>query len=327
VTYINYAQPIVVAQAPAVVVAPQTTFSPADTETPTLAAAPPNTYPVDGDSPDSDLDNDVRGNDPPDTQDQALGMFDSARALFKRGDYKMALSQADRAVALLPNDPMMHEFRSLCLFAMKDYGQAAAAAYAVLSVGPGWDKETLEGLYNNMAVYQMQLKELEAYRDANPNAANARFLLAYHQMLNGRNEQAIEELKTVVQLQPKDRLAAQLLKGLTAPEEAPDLKLEAPGPTVAVDGANLPGKWTAEREDGAKITLTITADQKFTWTVASEEKPQELSGTYTFADNYLILSAPGQSALVGQLSMASTNEMTFKLAGGSPHDPGLKFVR
>ena len=316
-TYINYAQPIVVAPPPAPTVA-TTTEAPITTYSPTVAssrlvgadAAPTLTEEVE-----------VSG------QDQALDIFDTARGLFKRGDYTMALSQADRAVALLPNDPLMHEFRALCLFAMKDYSQAAAATYAVLSVGPGWDKTTLEGLYNNMAVYQTQLHALEAHRDANPNVANARFLLAYHYLLGGQNEQAITELQTVVKLQPKDRLAAQLLKGLATPEEEGPTLPPPAAPTVAVDAASLPGNWTAKRPDGAEISLHLTADQKFTWKVADEESPQELKGTYTFADNYLILSAPGQNALVGQVSMKSADELMFKLAGGSPHDPGLQFVR
>ena len=318
-TYINYAQPIIVAPAPVVVAPstppPTTTYSPtaAVSETidgdasPTLAEAPKE----------------------PSSQDKALDRFDTARTLFKRGDYPMALSEADRAIALMPNDPLMHEFRALCLFAMKDYAQSAAATYAVLSVGPGWDKTTLEGLYNNMAVYQTQLHALEAYRDANPKVGNAHFLLAYHYLLAGSSDKAIAELETVVKLEPKDRLAAQLLQGLSSPEEDPDgPELQQPTPTaVPVDAASLPGEWTAKRSDGATIALKLTADHKFNWTVSGQEKPQKLSGTYTFADNYLILSATGQNALVGQVSMESADKLTFKLAGGSPHDPGLTFVR
>ena len=319
VTYINYAQPIVVAPAPVVVnsaPAAQTTFAPTSGTTPLAVEDQAPTL--------AEVDEQQSS-----TQDQALDMLDTARSLFKRGDYPMALSQADRAIALLPNDPLMHEFRALCLFAMKDYTQAAAATYAVLSVGPGWDRSTVEGLYNNMAVYQVQLNALEAYRDANPNAGDAHFLLAYHYMLNDRNEQAAAELKEAVKLEPKNRLAAQLLKGLSAPvEDEQGPVLAAPTPAAApVDAATLPGKWTAERSDGAKINLSLSADHKFSWTVADENNPQKLSGTYTCADNYLILTAEGQSALVGQVAMPSADQLSFKLAGGSPSDPGLQFTR
>lgn len=333
VTYINYAQPIIVAPAPVVVAPTAPAAVDATTGTPTLAApqiaqAGPNNS-DDNAAPAYPDDEVARANDPPSNQDRALDMFDTARTLFKRGDHAMALSETDRALALMPNDPLIHEFRALCLFAQKDYAQAAAALYAVLSVGPGWDRDTLEGLYNNMAVYQSQLSALEAYRDANPNAANAHFLLAYHYTLNDRNDQAIGELQTVVKLEPRDRLAAQLLKGLSAPDNAPEgPELVQPTPAAKpVDAASLPGTWKAQRGDGAEIELTLTADHKFNWNVADKEKPQTLSGTYTFADNYLILSAPGQSDLIGQLSKEANNSMRFKLAGGSPQDPGLMFSR
>ena len=334
VTYINYAQPIIVTPAPvtsATIVNSPTTFA---------ADAPPESAysPTAVTEATADEINDAEAYpaDPNDAtaaaesnQDKALDMFDTARALFKRGDFALALSQTDRAVALMPNDPLMHEFRALCLFAMKDYGQAAAATYAVLSVGPGWDWATLEGLYNNMAVYQAQLKALEAYRDANPDTGNAHFLLAYHYLLDGRTDQAAAELQAVVKLEPKDALAAQLLQGLTTPEEeGPGPELNAPTlAVVPVEAASLPGKWIAERRDGSTIELSLTADHKFAWTVMDEEKPQKLSGTYSFADNYLILSAAGQSTLVGQISKESADAFRFKLASGSPNDPGLVFKK
>ena len=52
-----------------------------------------------------------------------------------------------------------------------------------------------------------------------------------------------------------------------------------------------------------------------------------MSGTYTLADNYLILKATDQNALVGQVNLASNNQLQFKLAGGNPSDPGLTFTR
>lgn len=340
ITYINYAQPIIVAPAPIVVTSSATAPSTAATGTPTLANplapqvarvenGPANNTSASDSAPAYPNDEIARANEAPSPQDRALDTFETARKLFKRGDFKMALTETDRALAQMPNDPLIHEFRALCLFAMKDYSQSAAAMYAVLSVGPGWDRETLEGLYNNMAVYQSQLNALEAYRDSNPNAGNAHFLLAYHYMLNGRNDQAISELQTVIKLEPRDRLAAQLLKGLSAPDEAPEGP-ELPEPTVAtipISAGNLPGTWKAQRADGAEIQLTLDADHKFVWNVADAEKPQKLTGTYTFADNYLILSSPGQSDLIGQVSQEPDNKMRFKLAGGSPDDPGLLFSR
>ena len=54
--------------------------------------------------------------------------FDQARDAFKNGDYTSALSLADQALVQLPNDPALHEFRSLVLFALQRYEEAAVAA-------------------------------------------------------------------------------------------------------------------------------------------------------------------------------------------------------
>jgi Tfp pilus assembly protein PilF len=296
VTYINYSQPVIVAP-PAAGVQP-TLPGPSD------AAGQPNA-----------------------AQARALATFDSARSFFKRGDFPMALSQTNRALALAPNDSLMHEFRALCLFAMKDYQQSAAAVHSVLSSGPGWDVSTLVGLYPSQEVYNGQLRALEAYRSEHPQAGAARFLLAYHCMLAGRDEQAATELQAVVELEPSDQLAANLLTGLTTtpPEQPPALPDASPMPPVEAD--SLVGNWHCSRSDGAKFDLKLTSDNQFSWRFNQQEKQQQLTGTYTLADNYLILTARDQNALVGHVSMEPGDKLKFKLAGGNPSEPGLTFTR
>ncbi|HEX4145316.1 MAG TPA: tetratricopeptide repeat protein [Pirellulales bacterium] len=273
------------------------------------------------------------------TQQKALDIFESARELFKRGDYQTALSQTNRAVAILPNDSLLHEFRALCLFALKDYQQSAAAMYAVLSAGPGWDWATLSGLYPNVDVYEQQLRALESYRNENFDVGAAHFLLAYHYMLAGHNEPAAEELREVVRLQPGDQLATQLLKGLTTPASPTSNPADLAGgfepsaatgpallPSTPVELSSIVGHWQASRPDGSKFALTLGADNKFTWDFTQQDKQQKLVGTFTLADNYLILKASDQNALVGQVALEPGDQLIFKLAGGSPNDPGLTFT-
>ena len=103
--------------------------------------------------------------------DLASQDFDEARDAFSAQDYETALSQVNQAIAKVPNDPTLHEFRGLVLFATRQYKDAAAAIYAVLSAGPGWDWTTLSSLYSNVDVYTQQLRALEAYRKQNPRPA------------------------------------------------------------------------------------------------------------------------------------------------------------
>ena len=152
------------------------------------------------------------GGDAQASQQQISGLFDNARQLFTAGNYPAALAEIDKAGALAPKDPDLTQFRAFCLFAQKDYRQAAAAIYAVLAAGPGWDWTTVSNLYPSTSTYTAQLRTLESYSQQNPNAADARFLLAYQYLVTGHNPQAVEELKVVSQLQPNDQLAAQLLR-------------------------------------------------------------------------------------------------------------------
>ena len=160
------------------------------------------------------------------THRKPMAIFDSGRALFKNGDYQGALDKVDQAIKLLPSDATLHEFRALCLFALKRYKEAAAGIYAVLSAGPGWDWDTLKALYPDTAVYTAQLRALEDYKKANPNAPEASFLLAYHYLVMGFPDQAVKELQQVVKLQPDDKLSAAILDALQkrnepAPQQQP----------------------------------------------------------------------------------------------------------
>ncbi|HEY5311045.1 MAG TPA: tetratricopeptide repeat protein, partial [Pirellulales bacterium] len=125
--------------------------------------------------------------DPNGANQQALGVFDGARNLFMQGNYQAALDQVNQALAYAPKDPVINEFRGLCLFAVGNYQQAAATDYAVLSTGPGWDWTTMSSFYPSVDVYTQQLRALEAYSQQHPQAADARFLLAYHYLREGYN--------------------------------------------------------------------------------------------------------------------------------------------
>ena len=117
---------------------------------------------------------------PPGVSQEALNQFDQARAAFGQGDYKQALELANQALKSMPSDATLHEFTALCFFALGEYRQAAAVLNAVLAVGPGWDWTTMASLYPDVEVYTAQLRKLEDYVKANPTAADARFVLAYH---------------------------------------------------------------------------------------------------------------------------------------------------
>jgi hypothetical protein len=98
-------------------------------------------------------------------------------------------------------------------------------------------------------------------------------------------------------------------------------------PPQPVDEQAIVGDWKANRPDGSKFELNLTGDKKFQWSFNQKDKQQQLKGTYTLANNFLILSASDQNSLIGQVAMQPGNKLQFRLAGGNPADPGLTFTR
>jgi hypothetical protein len=142
--------------------------------------------------------------------------FDAARSVFKQGRYDEALKQVDLAIQATPKDPVLHEFRGLCLFALKRYDEAAQVLYTVLAAGPGWDWETMSSFYADPNTYTHELHLLENYVKANPKSAPAAFVLGYQYMCLGDLQASASMFKVVTELQPQDTVSAALLKSLTA---------------------------------------------------------------------------------------------------------------
>jgi tetratricopeptide (TPR) repeat protein len=266
--------------------------------------------------------------DPSADESQALALLNSARESFAQGDYATATNWINQAIAKKSTLPVLHEFRGLILFATRQYRPAAAAIYAVLSVGPGWDWATLVGFYPDSNVYTTQLRALEDYCRANPRVAETRFLLGYHYMSCGHSDAAATEFKEAAALNPKDQLSAQLVAGLSG-QQASAATVPAPptAPSLPVSAASLAGTWTASRADGSTFLFTLGADAAFSWQFTQKGQVQQFNGTYTVADNLLILKRDGNPTMIGQVAMPDATHFTFRLAGANASDPGLTFSK
>ncbi|RUL83313.1 tetratricopeptide repeat protein [Tautonia sociabilis] len=265
-----------------------------------------------------------------DATSQAVSTFDAARAAFLQGDYEGALRQADAALSQLSNDTALHQFRALCLFAIGRYDEAAETLYAVLSVGPGWDWATMIGLYPDASTYTEQLRALESACKENPQSAADRFVLAYHYLTQGHTDAAVAVLKQVTALNPNDRLSATLLAQLSSSDSStPATPSPEPSPADSSppQGATIAGSWTASPAPGTTITLQIQPDGSFTWDASTGGKTSRFSGSSTFGDGLLTLAQNNGPVLVGRVSWADTDHMTFTVAGDSSGDPGLQFSR
>ena len=284
----------------------------------------------------------------PTAAESAQKVFEAARDSFKAGDYARALSLADQALVQLPNDPTLHEFRALCLLAAKRYDEAAAAVYAVLSAGPGWDWATLINLYPDMDTYTNQLRALEAYvaREARlgPRPVPAR--LPLHGA--GRQARRRPRFATVARLQPQDRLSDQLAKNLAPDEERQKvqqaMRTEAPptppspaGQPAAADSrtqapppppANLVGTWTAKPDAKVAITLVLAEDGAFSWAVTQANRTQTIQGRAGFQDDVLVLGQEEGPPLTGKVRLdPAGGTFTFKPPGSPDDVAGLNFTK
>jgi hypothetical protein len=275
--------------------------------------------------------------------DDAMQSFDAGRAAFMNGDYSQALQQTDAALAKLPNDTAIHEFRALCLFALGRYDESASTLYAVLSVGPGWDWTTLIGLYPNVDVYTSQLRALESYCTSNPRSATGRFVLAYQYLTEGHIEAAVDMYKQVVTLKPNDSLSKKLAEQLSGPKDqgqgqgqgqaddnvpANPQPAQAPPETIPPTGATIEGTWKASPSNDIAVQLTMHEGGKFDWQVTKSGQTQKFSGTSTYGNGILTLAQEKSGpVLVGSVSWTDANHMTFRVVGDGPQAPGLAFSK
>ncbi len=354
--YSDYSNPYITPQTQTIIVQ-QPVAVPAGTEAP---ATPATAVAFDYSRPIGVTDN------PPDpgAVDTAQEALAGARESFKANDYSRALALTDQALVQTPNDPILHEFRALVLFALKRYEQAAAAAYAVLTAGPGWNWATMVGLYPDAETYISQLRQLETSAGQNPNAAAGHFLLAYHYMIQGHKDAAAGQFQSVVKLEPKDRLSARFAAalGAAAPEppklptqltqsrdsaEAKPVDLAQAGGgensqarTAGESGAsedlplppappqNLQGHWSAKPNDKTTIALSLNPDGTFAWTVTQDGKSQTLEGWAGYQDQVLTLAQEQGSPLVGKVAVdPAGNRFAFKPPGTPESVTGLSFEK
>jgi len=267
-------------------------------------------------------------------------VLDDAVLAFQQNDYDQALDITNKGIAQYPDDAVLHEFRSLVLFAKQDYQQSAATIHSVLAVGPGWDWTTLSGIYADVSLYTVQLRALETFTKSNPQDAASQFLLAYHYMSCGHPDAAVQHFQQVVTLMPNDQVASDLARMLAPPEPAvvnpatPQAAPPNPGDQPAgsemtpIDPKLLIGTWKASREDGSQFGLTLTEDAKFTWSFTPKgQAAQEFGGTYTVEDNVLALERQDGGSLIAEIAPGDAANFNFRMLGAPEADTGLNFSK
>ena len=254
--------------------------------------------------------------------DELTALVNQARTSFYNEQFDDALQLTNQALVKAPRDAAINEFRSLCLFALGRYRDSAATIHAVLAAGPGWDWTTMISLYGNAQTYTNQLRALEDYVKTNPQSADARFLLAYHYITCDHKDTAVGFLKAVCKLQPKDQLAADLVK-MYSPQDDAAPAPDTPPPAVekpAYPLEKLQGDWKASDADG-QFQLTLGKDDKFTWKFTRDGQPQSVSGAYTVRGTNLVMQPDSGGVMLSDIKLKDDGSLLF-----SPIENGRKLT-
>lgn len=147
--------------------------------------------------------------------------FDHAVKLFADGNYDDAVEQFREAVSLSPDDIILPFTYSQALFAQGDYAHAATVLRAAMANIP--DEELTiyypRGLYEDEAVLNAQIGELQTAAANEPFASDYQLLLGYQYLGLGDLEKAHEPL-TKAAMDPANREVAGKLIELAAQLEA-----------------------------------------------------------------------------------------------------------
>jgi tetratricopeptide (TPR) repeat protein len=188
-------------------------------------------------------------NQPPTDEQTDWGVqyLGGARDAFQQGSYADALRLAGHAAIEMPQNVKPHEIASLAAFALKDYRTANLEAHAALALGEPADWRTLYTYYGDLPTYRKQLDALVDYVREHKDAADARFVLAYHDLMMGHKDAAKSQFEKVLAKIPQDQLAAGIVKKLggTAPSVTPT-------PPVPAASAAPPVEEKPKAEEPAK---------------------------------------------------------------------------
>jgi len=259
--------------------------------------------------------------------EKAEAAMEDALAAFKQGEFATALIAVDRAISVVPGDPVMHEFRALVFFAMGRFNDAAGVLNPILASGPGWDWTTMTGLFNSQDDYIALLRKLEEHHQENPNSAAANFLLGYHYLVLGHLEQALELFGQSAKLEPTDTVSAGLRDLLRDSIETGEEDADDTPPPAPVDPDKLVGTWVSKVADDGTITLVMTKEGGFTWSFDKTGNNGEMTGEFGISDPNLLVLLAEDSQMAGEVTFEDDSKLSFILAGGPRGDPGLTFVR
>ncbi len=177
--------------------------------------------------------------------------------------------------------------------------------------------------------YTEQLRRLETYVRDHANDAASNLVLAYHYLVINQPQAAKAKLERVLELQPRDQVARQLLTGIVGTEQngvpPPDESMLSNQPTEKFQ-ADLTGTWETTR-NGAPIHLSFQPNGEFIWSVGSGDQAHTITGRFSVNSGTLVMIDGQGEAMTAHVIALSPDTFYFSMVGAPQEDPGVKFER
>lgn len=115
-------------------------------------------------------------------------------------------------------------------------------------------------LQRNARVFREAMPHILAHApDKDPKAADVHFLFGYHYLTCGHQDAALREFRRVVELQPKDAVAAARVATLTPRDAQPSPAPAEGAAPKPVPPDEIAGTWTAAGSGSAKYSMSLQA--------------------------------------------------------------------
>ena len=134
-------------------------------------------------------------------------LMGQAEGLLKSGQYYYAARTYGRASGMRPENPLAQLGLAYSLIGAGEVISATESLGKAMELFPeqARGKIDLKGFFQNPEEFQRVTSRLEAKVDIRPNNARLRLLLGYVYYYGGQKEEAVELLKTAVELAKEDK--------------------------------------------------------------------------------------------------------------------------
>ena len=232
------------------------------------------------------------------TEGLAIEFQARAEQAFKEGRYLDAAKLSNHALIEDGENGKLHLFASQVLFALGDYRSSAAAiqrAAAILEKKDwGFVVENFKQFYRGKD-YVTQMDELVKFIKENPDAPYAHFLRGYHYLYLGHKKAAQTPLTKAVELESRDRLAAELL--VMAGGKVPETGQPAAPPAIESPATEGPAAGTAADSDDTPPPTPSEPKVISPAEAASQPDPTPATPADTNSDEAADGSSAGKSVL------------------------------